>query len=156
MRLTDILNPDRVHVAQRGDSINTKRDVIDRLADLLARGSGTSAPTIRKVLGDREELQSTGIGDGVAIPHGSLESLVHQTAAVLLCPEGIDFDSIDGRPARIVVAVVGPTRATGEHLRMLARISRLLRDSAFRERLLATPDGQAAFDVIFTEEETRP
>ena len=155
MRLTDILSADRVLVADTGQPISSKNEAMLRLSELLARGSGTDASTLFKVLADREELQSTGIGDGVAIPHGSMDSLDQQTAAVLLCPQGIEFDSIDGRPARIVIGVVGPKRATGEHLRMLARISRLLRDGAFRDRLLSSPDGPAAFTVIRAEEESR-
>jgi nitrogen PTS system EIIA component len=156
MRLTDILTKDRVLVARQKDGIRAKGEVIETLAGLLARGTGRDPESIHKVLADREELQSTGIGDGVAIPHGSLDALDHQTAAVLLCPDGIDFHSIDGRPANIVVGVVGPRRATGEHLRMLARISRLLRDGSFRDRLLAASSGVDAFEVIQTEEESRP
>jgi PTS system nitrogen regulatory IIA component len=155
MRLTDILTADRVLVVNSGQTFASKKDAIERLAGLLSTGTDRETSTIFKVLADREDLQSTGIGDGVAIPHGSMELLDHQIGAVLLCPQGIEFDSIDGRPARIVIGVVGPKRATGEHLRMLARISRLLRDGNFRERLLASPDGASAFAVIRTEEESR-
>ena len=109
------------------------------------------------MLADREELQSTGIGDGVvAIPHGSLEVLDQQTAALVLCPQGVDFDSIDGRPARIVVGVVGPKKATGEHLRLLARISRLSCATVLSAiGLLNAPDGKAAYQVISAEEDSR-
>ncbi len=155
MRLTEILTAERVVVAGQSNPVRNKTEAIERLAQLLARGTQRDAPSIHKVLADREELQSTGIGDGVAIPHGSLDTLDQQTAAMVLCPEGIDFDSIDGRPARIVIGVVGPKRATGEHLRMLARISRLLRDGAFRDRLLVSLDGPSAFMVIRSEEESR-
>ena len=155
MRLTDILTADRVLVVNSGQTFATKQEAIARLAGLLSAGTSNDTSTIFKVLADREDLQSTGIGDGVAIPHGSMEMLEQQTAAVLLCPQGIEFDSIDGRPARIVIGVVGPKRATGEHLRMLARISRLLRDGTFRDRLLSSPDGASAFAVIRTEEESR-
>jgi PTS system nitrogen regulatory IIA component len=157
MRLSDILSSDRVVVARQTDGPRNKAEAISRLSTLLARSAdAVEAPLIEKVLIDREQVQSTGIGDGVAIPHGSLENLSQQTAAVLLCPEGVDFDSIDARPAKIIVAVLGPKRATGEHLRMLARISRLLRDGAFRDRLLNSADGPFAYQVISTEEESRP
>lgn len=155
MRLTDILTADRVFVADPARSISSKREAIEQLSALLATGTGKESSAICKLLSDREELQSTGIGDGVAIPHGSLDVLDGQTAAMLLCPGGVDFDSIDGRPARIVIGVVGPKRATGEHLRMLARISRLLRDGAFRDRLLSSPDSAAAFSVLRAEEDSR-
>lgn len=156
MRLTDILSPDRVLVVNSGATFASKHQVIERLSELLAMGTGNTSSTIFQVLSEREQLQSTGIGDGVAIPHGSLDLLDQQTAAVLLCPAGIEFESIDGRPARIVIGVVGPKRATGEHLRMLARISRLLRDGSFRDRLLSSPDGPSAFTTIRSEEESRP
>jgi PTS system nitrogen regulatory IIA component len=156
MRFTEILTAERVQVARPDEPVRSKAEVLDRLAVLLANGSGEAPGTIHKVLADREALQSTGIGDGVAIPHGSLEALERQTAAVLLCPGGVEYDSIDGRPARIVVGVVGPRRASGEHLKMLARVSRLLRDGAFRDRLLAAADGPSAFGVIRSEEESRP
>lgn len=155
MRLTDILTADRVLVADQPQSISSKREAIERLSTLLASGTGKETASIYKLLADREELQSTGIGDGVAIPHGSMEVLDGQTAAMLLCPGGVEFDSIDGRPARIVIGVVGPKRATGEHLRMLARISRLLRDGSFRDRLLSSPDGVSAYSVLRAEEESR-
>lgn len=156
MRLTDILTADRVLVALHKDGIRSKPDVIDALARLLAPAADKEPPAIQKILSDRELLQSTGIGDGVAIPHGSLDSLQQQAAAVVLCPEGVEFDAIDGKPARIIIGVIGPRRSTGEHLRMLARISRLLRDGSFRDRLLGCPDGAAAFQSIAHEEETRP
>jgi PTS system nitrogen regulatory IIA component len=155
MRLTDILTEDRVLVAGQKDGIRSKNEVMEALAGLLAQGTTQEPVSIRKVLADREDLQSTGIGDGVAIPHGSIEGIDRQTAAVLLCPDGIEFHSIDGRPARIIVGVLGPRRATGEHLRLLARISRLLRDGAFRDRLLSTADAGEAFRIIHEEEEGR-
>jgi len=156
MRLTDILTAERVLIARDHDGIRSKQEVIGRLAQMLAPATGREPATIHKVLADRELLQSTGIGDGVAIPHGSLDSLHGQTAAIVLCPDGVEFEAIDGRPARIVVGVIGPRRATGEHLRMLARISRLLRDGSFRDRLLASVDGADALRTIAHEEETRP
>src|SRR4051794_14029640 len=129
MILTEILSSDRVRVATRGSDLKSKDDALRALAELL--GSGLSTPTggdFYRVLCEREGLQSTGIGDGVAIPHGALENLGAQLAALLICPDGVPFDAIDGHPVHILFAVVGPKRATGEHLKTLARISRLLRD----------------------------
>ena len=92
------------------------------------------------------------MGGGVAIPHGSLERLDRTVGAVLLCPEPVDFEAIDGAPVSILFAVVGPKRATGEHLKTLARVSRLLRDDGFRERLLSAHDGAEAYAMIAAEE----
>jgi PTS system nitrogen regulatory IIA component len=153
--LTDILSSERVGVA-RGSELKTKDAALERIAELLGGGSaGASSGEYFRVLCERESLQSTGIGDGVAIPHGALESLQTQKAALLICPDGVPFDAIDGRPVKILFAVVGPKRATGEHLKTLARVSRLLRDSAFREKLLASAEGTQAFALIRQAEEGR-
>lgn len=108
-----------------------------------------------RVLCEREVLQSTGIGDGVAIPHGALDALEAQRAALLVCPDGLPFDAIDGRPVRILFAVVGPKRTTGEHLKTLARVSRLLRDAAFREKLLLAKEGTQAWALVRQAETER-
>jgi PTS system nitrogen regulatory IIA component len=155
MILTDILSTDRVRVA-RAEEVRSKDDALQALATLLGFGlSSPSGAEFYRVLGEREALQSTGIGDGVAIPHGALENVVGQLAALLICPEGVPFDAIDGRPVFILFAVVGPKRATGEHLKTLARISRLLRDPAFRQKLLASTDQKEAHSLIRSAEEGR-
>lgn len=157
MVLTDILSCERVGVA-RGSELKTKDAAITRIAELLGAGSGPPGGSSRefyRVLCERESLQSTGIGDGVAIPHGALESLEAQKAALLICPDGVPFDAIDGRPAKILFAVVGPKRATGEHLKTLARVSKLLRDSTFRDKLLASAEGKQAYALIRQAEDGR-
>ena len=148
MRLTDILSEDRVRLALPKDGIKSKAEALEALAILLAVGTNKNPADVQKVLADREDLQSTGIGDGVAVPHGSMDAVDAQSAAVLLSTEGIDFDSIDDRPVQIVVGVLGPRRGTVEHLRMLATISRLLGDGAVRRGLLEAGDASAAFAVI--------
>jgi PTS system nitrogen regulatory IIA component len=155
MILTEILTSERVNIARAGSSVSNKDAALHGIADLLAKGEGPTALEYFRVLGEREALQSTGIGDGVAIPHGALDALSHQLAAVLICPDGVPFDAIDGRPVRILFAVVGPKRATGEHLKTLARISRLLRDSEFREKLLSAADRSEAFELIRRAEDER-
>ena len=97
---------------------------------------------------EREKLQSTGIGDGVAIPHCALDTADSQALALLLCPRGVEFEAIDGEPVEIVFGVVGPKRATGEHLRTLARISRLLREPTTIEKLKAAKDRAALYSVL--------
>jgi nitrogen PTS system EIIA component len=159
MILSEILSSERIRVAASGSEVKTKDLALRALADLLATGEGAPAglgsPDFFRILSEREALQSTGIGDGVAIPHGAGDSLSGQVAAVLVCPAGVPFDAVDGRPVRILFAVVGPKRATGEHLKTLARISRLLRDSAFREKLLMAADAAEAFALIRSAEEGR-
>ncbi len=153
MRLSDILTKDRILVDQAG-ALPNKAAALQALAGLL--GSAVSAPEdeVLALLLEREQLQSTGIGDGVAIPHSALEHAEAQAGALLLFPKGIDFDAIDGQPVHIVFGVVGPKRATGEHLRTLARISRLLRDEGTRKQLANAESSQLAYDLIESHDAT--
>ena len=151
MRLTDLLTPERVAIHQNGEPLD-KAGAIKTLAQMLAQGTRVNGGEVARVLMDREQLQSTGIGEGVAIPHGALPQLETQFAALLIVPEGVDFAAINGLSVNILFAVITPKRATGEHLKTLARVSRLLRNKAFRDRLIAAPDAKAAYDLISTEE----
>ena len=157
MVLTDILPCERVGVSRGAQRPVAKDGALRAVARLLAEGHARAGEVeIHRVLAAREALQSTGIGDGVAIPHGSLEGLDHQVAALLVCPDGVPFDALDGGPVRIVFAVVGPKRATGEHLKTLARVSRLLRDASLRERLLEAREGVEAYGIVHEAEHGRP
>jgi PTS system nitrogen regulatory IIA component len=155
MQLTDLLTADRVAVHRLNAAAPndfTKAHALSLLSRLLASGTKLPADAIEHVLAEREHLQSTGIGEGVAIPHGALAQLETQCAALLIVPEGIDFQAIDGEKVTLLFAVIGPKRATGEHLKTLARVSRLLRNKAFRDRLSLAPDAATAYDLIATEE----
>ncbi len=155
MGVLQILSADRVSVASEAEGlVRSKPEALRRIAELLTRSTDitTAAPEVERVLAEREKLQSTGVGGGVAIPHASLEGLERHVGAVLLSPHPIDFDAIDRAPVSILFAVVGPKRAAGEHLKTLARVSRLLRDDEFRKRLLMAPSGAEAFEIIAAEE----
>jgi PTS system nitrogen regulatory IIA component len=152
MTLTDLLTPDRVAVQRGGAGDFTKSDALTALSKLLAGGTRLPPETIERILAEREQLQSTGIGEGVAIPHGALAQLETQCAALLITPAGVEFQAIDGEKVTLLFAVIGPKRATGEHLKTLARVSRLLRNKSFRERLIAAADSKTAYDLIATEE----
>jgi PTS system nitrogen regulatory IIA component len=148
MRLVEILSEDRVVVAR---SVADKATALTSIARLLARGAGVSDGVVKGVLEEREALQSTGIGDGVAIPHGFLGDLNTQVAALMVVPEGVAFDAIDGRPARIILGVVGPKKgmhAQVEHLRILARVSKVLRETGLRDKLVTALDSAAVFQLI--------
>jgi PTS system nitrogen regulatory IIA component len=148
MRLSDILAADRILVDSDGGIIHDKNDAIRVLSEMLAPVVGAEQQTVERLLMERERLQSTGIGDGVAIPHTSVESAPGQAAALLLCARGIPFEAIDAGDVKIIFGVVGPKRATGEHLRALARISRLLRDGETRTRLVTSASSEAAMRLI--------
>jgi PTS system nitrogen regulatory IIA component len=153
MRLTDLLTPERVAIRHNDETHPLdKGSVLHFLATTLASGTAVDENQVERVLSEREQLQSTGIGEGVAIPHGALPQLEMQHATLLIVPEGVDFAAIDGLAVNILFAVIGPKRATGEHLKTLARVSRLLRNKTFRDRLVNAPDSHAAYDLIAAEE----
>lgn len=146
MRLTEILSEERVTTQL---AATTKEEALAALALLFTRADPTlDHEAVFEVLRERERLASTGIGSGVAIPHGRIASLDKLRAAVAISPAGIPFEAIDGAPVRIVVGVLAPQHHTGDHLRVLARVSRLLRSQEVRESLLGAKDSQEAFAVI--------
>ena len=154
MHLTDLLAANRADVRHNNGAASLhKADALHVLAELLARGTPIPSDKIEAVLREREALQSTGIGEGVAIPHGALGELDKQVAAVLTVPEGLDFEAIDDGKVNILFAVISPKRASGEHLKTLARVSRLLRSKEFRARLLGAHDGSEVFRLLCAEED---
>ena len=129
--------------------VASKGAALDQLAALLSKGTPShDAAVIRAIIEERESLQSTGIGDGVAIPHGFLGELTEQVAGLIIVPDGVAFDSIDGKPAKIILGVVGPKRGQLEHLRILARVSKILREPSLREKLVGAADASAAFALV--------
>jgi PTS system nitrogen regulatory IIA component len=152
MRLTELLTPNRVGIERQNGADLDKSKALSRLAAMLASGASVTSGEVERVLVERESLQSTGIGEGVAIPHGALPQLDAQCAALLIVPDGVDFDAIDDTPVTILFAVIGPKRATGEHLKTLARVSRLLRNKGVRDQLVGASDAGVAYDLIAREE----
>jgi PTS system nitrogen regulatory IIA component len=130
-----------------------KLDLLDELAGHLAQhNNGVGKDALVKVLVDRERLASTAIGEGVAIPHGKLDAVGKLIACVGRAREGVDFDSMDGRPTYLFFVLVAPENSTGVHLKALARISRLFKDPEFRSRLLAAETAKDMYDVIADED----
>jgi PTS system nitrogen regulatory IIA component len=156
MRLTELLSEERVAV-RHVDATHPldKPKTLRILAEMLAHGARAEVSAVERVLTEREQLQSTGIGEGVAIPHGALPNLETQFAGLLIVPEGVDFAAIDGVSVTLLFAVITPKRATGEHLKTLARVSRLLRNKAFRDRLLTVASPKEAYALISNEEGDR-
>jgi PTS system nitrogen regulatory IIA component len=105
------------------------------------------------VLEKREKDVTTAIGDGVAIPHGKLGGVQRVLGILARSPEGVDFASLDGGPTHLFVALIVPQDAAADHLKALARISRLLKDGAFRRRLLAGKDSQELYTLIAEEDD---
>lgn len=149
MRLSDLLARDRIDTALRAGD---KSAALESLAALLSKGAeGVSTEVIARVLRDREALASTGVGDEVAIPHGKVPGLRQVVAAVAIAPGGIEFDSIDRRPVKIFVAILAPERSASDHLRALARCSKLLRDARIRDRLIRATSADEVLQIVNDE-----
>lgn len=150
MKIVDFIREDLILPDLRA---RQKADVIEELASMLAsRTDGIRKDDLVRVLMDREKLASTAIGEGIAIPHGKLETIDSLISCVGRAREGVDFDSMDGRPTHIFFVLVAPESSTGVHLKALARISRLFKDTDFRARLLAASDAHDMFKVIAEED----
>jgi len=151
MRLAELVKPEQVaaELKSRG-----KLEVLGELAEMLAAGDAPiDASDYRRVLAERERLRSTGVGSGVAIPHGKVPGLKRITLAVGLSRDGIEFDAADGEPVNIFMALAAPVNSTGDHLKALARIARLCSDSAFRDRLLECSTDIEAYRLLIDEDE---
>ncbi len=151
MKILEILDPAAIVSEMRATS---KPEALEELGGTLA----TLHPTIDQarlveVLLEREELGSTAIGEGIAIPHGKLPGITNVVAVFGRSSRGIDFDSLDGSPTRLFFLLVAPEDSAGIHLKALARISRLLKDRGFRERLFAGTTREALFATIREEDE---
>jgi PTS system nitrogen regulatory IIA component len=106
-----------------------------------------------QVLMERESLGSTGIGQGVAIPHGKTNVVKDQVAALGISRKGLDFDALDGEPVHIVFLLIAPQDAAGNHLKALAKISRLLKDKFFRQALRDAKSAEEILKIIREEDE---
>jgi mannitol/fructose-specific phosphotransferase system IIA component (Ntr-type) len=138
--LTELLTPDRVRVPL---SSRTKEAVLEELVRVLEEaGLVADSAAVLRAVRQREEVLSTGIGGGVAIPHGKAEGVPELAMAAGLAPDAVDFQALDGAPVRVFFLLVGPESAAGAHVKALARISRLVRRDDLRARLAAatTPD----------------
>lgn len=117
-------------------SSSDKKGVIDELAEPVADLTGINHREIVHVLIERERLGSTGIGDGIAIPHGKISGLDSLILGFGLSAKGVNFEAIDGKPTHIFFLLLSPDNSTGLHLRILARISKLLKEDTFKNRLI--------------------
>jgi PTS system nitrogen regulatory IIA component len=151
MKLIEILPENLVIATLQG---RTKDEVLRELAEHMAAAHPEiNGEQLHDVLWERERLGSTAIGDGIAIPHGKLAGLRAVLAAFGRHPKGVDFQSLDGNPTKLFFLLVAPEDSVGQHLKALARVSRLLKDRAFRERLLVAADHDALYRSIREEDE---
>ncbi|MFN8544170.1 MAG: PTS sugar transporter subunit IIA [Candidatus Binatia bacterium] len=150
MKIGDILAEELVSPALAG---RTKGEIIEELAALVVgRNPEIEQPRLVQALEDRERLNSTALGEGVAIPHGKLPTIDRVIAAFGRSRGGVDFHSLDGKPTHLFFLLVAPEGSAGAHLKALARISRLLKDEGFRARLMQATDARELFAIIRDED----
>jgi nitrogen PTS system EIIA component len=151
MKISDILPEALIIPDLKG---RTKQEVLRELAECLAaQHPEIEVGRLVDVLWERERLGSTAIADGIAIPHGKLPGLKTVLGAFGRHPAGVDFQSLDGNPTRLFFLLVAPEDSVGQHLKALARVSRLLKEQSFRDQLLTARDRSALYRVISEEDE---
>ncbi len=145
MLLTQLLTPERVRVPL---AARDKPGVLRELSELLARESGGTLADVLRAVVDREQVLSTGVGFGIAIPHGRSPSMPDLAAVAGRSSEPIEFDALDGKPVNIFFMLVGPERCAGQHVKALSRIARLARSDALRQQLLTAPTGADFYQAL--------
>jgi PTS system nitrogen regulatory IIA component len=145
MDLSDLIRPNAVLASVKATS---KRQVIQELAAKGAELTGIDERKIFETLIEREKLGSTGIGEGIAIPHGKLPSLDHIHVAFARLSKPIDFEAVDDQPVDLVFLLLAPEGAGADHLKALARIARILRIPGVADRLRATSDATMLHRVL--------
>ena len=137
-----------IHGLAGGD----KNTVLRRMVESMPLPTDVDPDFLHSVLLAREALGSTGIGDGIAIPHGKLTNLTEIISGFGLSKSGIEFDSLDGKPAHLFFLLIAPDNSVGTHLKMLARISRMLKNSSFRTKLMNATSQKEMYQIIAEED----
>ena len=151
MRITDFLTVQGVIPELAG---REKSAVLQEMAQWLAvQRESLNADQVLQVLWERERISTTAIGEGVAIPHGKLAGIERVIGVFARSPGGVDFAALDGGPTHLFFVLLAPENAAADHLRALARISRLLKDAAFRSRLIEGQTREEIFRIIAEEDQ---
>jgi PTS system nitrogen regulatory IIA component len=151
MKILDLVSPGGILDDLRAE---TKEGVLRELSETVAADvPSLSAQDLTSILMEREGLGSTGIGDGVAIPHGKVPGLGRLVAVFGRSRAGVQFHSSDGKPAQLFFLIVAPEQSAGMHLKVLARVSRLLKDARFRQSLLGARDADDLRRILREEDD---
>ena len=145
MLLTDLVASNAIIPALK---VNSKKQLLQELTAKAAELSGQSERTILEILQQREKLGSTGVGNGIAIPHGKLPKLSKLFGLFARLERPVDFEALDGQPVDLVFLLLAPEAAGADHLKALARVSRLLRDRSLVEKLRATENADALYALL--------
>ena len=131
----------------------TRREVLTELSEMFSHADiKVDYDNMVEVLLEREKLGSTGIGGGIAIPHGKLAGLENLIVSFGRSKDGIDFDSMDGRPVHIFFLLMAPENSAGQHLKALARISRMLKDDSFKTDLIKATSVESLYRIIIEKD----
>ena len=154
MSLLDILSNKSTLVDLKGHS---KDEIIEELVDSLEVGAAIADrdKALEAVL-EREKIMSTGIGDGIAIPHGKSDAVSQLSAALGIHKRGVNFDALDGEPAFVFFLLVSPANVSGPHIKALARISRMLKNDSFKRKLIEADSAEQILGIIEEEEQSHP
>lgn len=145
MDLTDLIGRDDIHLSFKA---SCKKQVLQDLASIAADKTGISEREIFQTLLEREKLGSTGVGNGIAIPHGKLAGLDKISGLVAFLEKPIDFDAMDDQPVDIVFLLLAPDMAGADHLKALSRIARVLREPDMLQRLRNSNDPEIVHELL--------
>jgi fructose-specific phosphotransferase system IIA component len=146
MNLLDILTPECVKAPLEATE---KREAIDELVGLLAAAGRVSDPAaLREAVWTREQTRTTGIGHGLAIPHGKCSAMTDLAMAIGRPAEPMAFEAIDGKPVRLIVLLASPPDRTSDHIQALAQVSRLVSMEEFRTKIYAAESGQEIYELL--------
>ncbi len=150
MKISDILSIEKIQLPLIAKE---KESVLKELWELIKDSPDVKdADKVQKSIMEREKRETTGIGQGIAIPHGKCSAVTNIIAVLGLSSEGVDFDSLDGKPVHIVFLLVAPEEKAGLYLKSLSRISRLLNNEIFRRKLIEVKDRKKALEMLKDEE----
>jgi fructose-specific phosphotransferase system IIA component len=152
LQLTELLTPARIRIPLVS---STKDAILAELVDVVVANATVRDPEkVLEAVREREEVLSTGIGSGVAIPHGKTSVVDELILVAGVQPAGVDFEALDGRAVNLFFMLVGPESSAGQHVKALSRISRLLRRDSFRVRLTEAETPDQFFSIIAEAEAT--
>jgi PTS system nitrogen regulatory IIA component len=145
MPTTDLVSPNAIIPAMK---VNGKKQALQEIAAKAAELTGQNEKVILEILLQREKLGSTGVGNGVAIPHGKLQKLGNVFGLFARLERPIDFEALDGQPVDLIFLLLAPEGAGADHLKALARVARLLRDSEVARKLRVSNGAEAIYAVL--------
>lgn len=148
IELADLLTVDRIDT---GCQLSSKKRLMERITSLLLLGRAQlDRKTVLQTLIERERLGSTGIGNGVALPHGRINGLDDVIGAVVVLANPLDYDAVDNESVRLAFGLLVPAEANEQHLKILAHLARLFDDEMIRNKVFSANDNQEVFDLLTT------